>query len=67
MKKGADGRYQFDVGPEHVGARLLDIVSGALYGNVLDILREYIQNAVDAGAGQVAGATQSHFSPVDTD
>jgi hypothetical protein len=53
MNKGADGRYQFDVGPEHVGARLLDIVSGALYGNVLDILREYIQNAVDAGAERV--------------
>lgn len=53
MKKDAKGRYDFQVGPEHVGANLLDIVSGALYSDVLDIVREYIQNAVDAGASRV--------------
>ena len=53
MKPGPDGRFKFNVGAGHVGTNLLDIVSGALYGNVLDILREYIQNAVDAEAKRV--------------
>jgi hypothetical protein len=46
-------RYTFSVGNEYVGASLLDIVSGALYGQVLDVVREYIQNAFDAKARRV--------------
>jgi hypothetical protein len=46
-------RYTFPVGKEYVGASLLDIVSGALYSQVLDVVREYIQNAFDAKASRV--------------
>jgi len=46
-------QYSFSVGKEYVGASLLDIVSGALYGQVLDVVREYIQNAFDAKARHV--------------
>jgi hypothetical protein len=46
-------RYTFPVGKEYVGASLLDIVSGALYAQVLDVVREYIQNAFDAKARRV--------------
>ncbi len=53
MDRDPRGVYSFQVGPEHVGANLLDIVSGALYSDVLDIVREYIQNAVDAKAQRV--------------
>lgn len=46
-------QYKFAIGNEYVGASLLDIVSGALYGQVLDVVREYIQNAFDAKARRV--------------
>lgn len=48
-----DGTYAIPVGEAHIGAGLLDIVSSAMYGNALDILREYLQNSVDAGADHV--------------
>ncbi|HEX8212882.1 MAG TPA: ATP-binding protein [Longimicrobium sp.] len=46
-------QYKFTIGNEYVGASLLDIVSGALYGQVLDVVREYIQNAFDAKSRRV--------------
>lgn len=51
--KKPDGAYDFPVGEKHVGAAILDIVSGAMYGNALDVLREYIQNAIDGNADDV--------------
>ncbi len=53
VKRRADGSYDYPVGREHVGAGILDIVSGAMYGDKLDVLREYIQNAVDGEAREV--------------
>ena len=49
----SDGSYDLPVGPQHVGVEILEILSGALYTNPLDVLREYIQNAVDARATEV--------------
>ena len=37
-----------------IGGELVSILSKGLYTNPLDALREYIQNSVDAGAGEVS-------------
>ena len=39
---------------EDIGAEILPILTTGLYRNTLDALREYVQNAVDAGAGAIA-------------
>jgi hypothetical protein len=48
-----DGTYDLPVTEEHVGAGLLESVSSGMYPRVYDILREYIQNAIDAHAKDV--------------
>lgn len=53
VSKKPDGTYDLPVGRGHIGAEVLEIISGALYTNPLDVVREYIQNAVDGGASQV--------------
>ena len=39
---------------EDIGAEILPILTTGLYRNTLDALREYVQNAVDAGADAIA-------------
>ena len=39
---------------EDIGAEILPILTTGLYRNTLDALREYIQNAVDAHAGEIS-------------
>jgi len=51
--KRPDGVYDLPVGRGHIGAEVLEIISGALYTNPLHVIREYIQNAVDGGASEV--------------
>lgn len=53
VSKNPDGTYDLPIGRAHVGAEVLEIISGALYTNPLDVVREYIQNAVDGHATQV--------------
>ena len=38
---------------EDIGGELLPILTRGLYRDTLDCLREYIQNAIDAGAGEI--------------
>ncbi|MDI6857243.1 MAG: ATP-binding protein [Dehalococcoidia bacterium] len=52
-RKRPDGTYDLPVGRGHIGAEVLEIISGALYTNPLDVVREYIQNAVDGRATDV--------------
>lgn len=58
--RNPDGSYHLPVGEEYVGSSILDIVSGALYSNALDVVREYIQNALDAKAPQVKIVVRQH-------
>jgi HSP90 family molecular chaperone len=51
--KRPDGTYDLPIRRSHVGAEVWGIISGALHPNPLDVIREYIQNAVDGWATEV--------------
>jgi uncharacterized membrane protein YgcG len=55
-----DGSFDMPVTEEHIGAGLLDSISSGMYPNVYDILREYIQNAIDAHAAWVRISVTKH-------
>jgi hypothetical protein len=58
--RNADGSYTYPIGSGYVGTSILDVVSSAMYSNALDVLREYIQNAVDGGASEVKISVRPH-------
>jgi hypothetical protein len=55
-----DGSFDIPVTEAHVGAGLLDSLSSGMYPDVYDILREYIQNAIDAHATTVRVSVSKH-------
>src|ERR1041385_2577706 len=49
-----DGKlHQLEINPDDIGGELLAVLTKGLYTNPMDCIREYVQNAVDAGADNV--------------
>ena len=53
MTTGEVRRERVPLDTADVGAELLDILSRGLYTDPFDAVREYVQNAVDAGAREI--------------
>ena len=45
--------HKLEISPDDIGGELLAILTKGLYTNSMDCIREYVQNAVDAGADNV--------------
>lgn len=51
--RGVEMVERIKIGKEYIGGELLPILTTGLYRDTLDVLREYIQNAIDAGSQSI--------------